>query len=257
MSELRIRGPLARLDDVQLATLTGRGNAAAFEILHARHCASLLAFCRHLLGSREDGEDALQLTFLRAYRALCKAPPPASVRAWLFAIARNRCRTMLAARRDAVVPVALPGSGGGDLAEDVERGADLRQLVADVAGLPDDQRAALVLSELGDLRHDEIAARIGCAPAKVKALVFQAREALIADRDARLIPCEQIRGVLETASANSLRRSSIRRHLRHCSRCRDHVPAVSAPPRALPCVTPAKAGDMSRADVSSSGIITT
>jgi RNA polymerase sigma factor (sigma-70 family) len=234
MSEFRIRVPLARLDDVQLAALAGRGDAAAFEALHARHRASLLAFCRQLLGSREDGEDALQQTFLRAYRALGKAPPPASVRAWLFAIARNRCRTMLAARRDVALPVALPSPGAADPTEHVRRRADLRQLVADIVDLPDHQRAALVLSELGDLPHTEIAVKIGCPPTKVKALVFQAREALIADRDARRIPCEQIRGVLETASANARRRASIRRHLRQCAGCRDHVATAGAAPLALP-----------------------
>ena len=79
------------------------------------------------------------------------------MRAWLFAIARNRCRTVLAARRDLAVPLVLPDPGAGDLAEDVQRREDVRQLIADVAGLPDDQRAALVLSELGDLPHIEIA----------------------------------------------------------------------------------------------------
>ena len=57
---------------MQLASLAGRGDAGAFEVFHARHRASLLAFCRRLLGSRDDGEygeDALQLTILRACRA--------------------------------------------------------------------------------------------------------------------------------------------------------------------------------------------
>jgi nuclear transport factor 2 (NTF2) superfamily protein len=64
---------------------------------------------------------------------------------------------------------------------------------------------------------------LGVRREKVKALVFQAREALIADRDARGIPCEQIRGVLETTSANAPQRAPIRRHLQQCAGCRDHV----------------------------------
>ena len=53
--------------------------------------------------------------------------------------------------------------------------ADLRAVVADVERLPDDQRAALVLAELADLSHDQIAEVIGVRPGKVKALIHQAR----------------------------------------------------------------------------------
>jgi RNA polymerase sigma factor (sigma-70 family) len=216
-----------RLSDERLAALVSRGDATAFEALYDRHLASLLAFCRHMLGNREDGEDALQQAFLRAHRALVAGRVPDAVRPWLFAIARNRCRTMLAARRDAELPVedAEPSCDG--LAEEVRRRAELRELVADVARLPTDQREALVLSELGDLCHGEIAAAIGCPPAKVKALVFQARTALIAERDARAIPCDQIRGQLEDARGGVLRRAPLRRHLRDCEPCRAFQVAVA------------------------------
>ena len=140
------------------------GDVAAFEVLYDRHHASLLAFCRHMVGNREDGEDALQQTFLRAHRALREGRPPDSVRPWLFAIARNRCRTLLAARRDAAIASDEIEPSYDGLAEDVGRRADLRELVADLAGLPEDQRGALVLFELGDLSHPEIATVIGCPP---------------------------------------------------------------------------------------------
>ena len=161
------------------------------------------------------------------HRALSGGRPPATVRPWLFAIARNRCRTMLAARRDAPVPSEMPEVGFDDLAEQVRRRAELRELIADLGQLAEDQRAALVLAELGDLSHNEIGAVLGCPPKKVKALVFQAREALVADRDARCIPCTQIRGLLETATASMLRRASLRRHLRQCPPCEAYRLAVS------------------------------
>ena len=209
----------AQLDDERLATLVRCGDEAAFEVLYDRHHASLLAFCRHMLGSREDGEDALQQTFVRAHRALRTGRLPDAVRPWLFAIARNRCRTVLAARREAAVPVDEVEFGFDGLAEDVRRRADLRELVADLGRLPDDQREALVLFELGDLSHTEIAATIGCPPGKVKALVFQARTALIAEREARATPCEDIRGQLEVARGGVLRRGPLRRHLHQCDPC--------------------------------------
>ena len=61
-------------------------------------------------------------------------------------------------------------------------------------GCPRTSAAALVLLELGDLSHPEIAGGARCPPEKVKALVFQARAALIAERDARETPCDEIRG---------------------------------------------------------------
>ena len=228
---------LRRLSDEALAALVARSDVAAFEALYDRHHPALLAFCRHMTGSREDGEDALQQTFLRAHRALLADRAPEAVRPWLFAIARNRCRTLLAARRPAVpaeeVEVAFDG-----LADDVRRRADLRELVADLGRLPEDQRGALVLHELGDLSHSEVATVIGCAPEKVKALVFQARTALVADREARATPCEEIRGQLETARGGLLRRAPLRRHLRQCPPCSSYRLVVAQQRAGLAIILP-------------------
>ena len=93
---------LDQLDDSRLAARVRAGDEAAFEVLYDRHHRSLLSFCRHMLGNAEDGEDALQQTFLRAHGALRGGQLPEAVRPWLYAIARNRCKTMLAARREAL-----------------------------------------------------------------------------------------------------------------------------------------------------------
>jgi RNA polymerase sigma factor (sigma-70 family) len=235
---MRAGSRLARLDDERLAALVGRGDAAAFETLYDRHHAALLAFCRHLTGNRHDGEDALQQAFLRAHRALADGRAPDRVRPWLFAIARNRCLTLLAARRDAAVPIEEVEPSFDGLSSDVERRADLRELVSDLARLPDDQRGALVLAELGDFSHPEIAQVIGCSPAKVKALVFQGRTTLIADRDARHTPCEDIRTLLETARGGLLRRGSLRRHLRQCDPCAAYRLAIEGRRSGLALILP-------------------
>ena len=159
---MQARSRLGRMSDERLAALVAKGDATAFEAIYDRHHAALLAFCRHMLGNREDGEDALQQAFVRAHRSLADGRLPDAVRPWLFAIARNRCLTVLAARREAGVPLEDVEPGFDGLADEVQQRAELRELVGDLAGLPDDQRGALVLAELGDLSHPEIAQVIGC-----------------------------------------------------------------------------------------------
>ena len=207
-------------------------------MLYERHHAALLSFCRHMLGSLQDGEDALQQTFLRAHRALSDGPPPDAMRPWLFAIARNRCRTLLAARRESTVALEDFEPSFDGLAEDVGRRADLRELVHDLARLPEDQREALVLFELGGSSQTEIARVLACPPAKVKALVFQARSTLIAERDARSTPCEAIREQLAVARGGLLRRGSLRRHLRQCAPCDAYRLAVAGQRDALASLLP-------------------
>src|SRR6476660_6888444 len=83
--------PLLRLaSDERLVALTRRGNQGAFEALVARYQSRLLAFCRHMLSSREDAEDVLQEVFAAAFNAMVADERPINVRPWLYRIARNR-----------------------------------------------------------------------------------------------------------------------------------------------------------------------
>jgi RNA polymerase sigma factor (sigma-70 family) len=229
---------LGRLDDGRLAARSAAGDEPAFEALYDRHHRALLGFCRHMLGSREEAEDALQQTFLRAHRALLSRGAPDELRPWLFAIARNRCLTLLAARMEAAIPDERLEPATEGLGSEVERRADLRALLGDIQRLPPDQRSALVLAELADLPHAEIASVIGVPATKVRALVHQARSRLIAEREARETPCEQVRERLATARGGQLRRGPLRRHLAVCDPCRAYKAAVVQQRAALALVLP-------------------
>jgi RNA polymerase sigma factor (sigma-70 family) len=208
--------------DDALSALARDGNVAAFEAIYDRHHRGLIAFCRHMLGSREEAEDALQHTFAAAYRALaCAGDRPAALKPWLYTIARNRCLTVLRARRTREAVPDTPGDGtvGEGLADAVQLRADLRDLVEDLHRLPEDQRAALVLFELGDHSHAEIAEVLDVERAKVKALVFQAREGLLRARTARDTPCAEIRRHLSSRTRALPRRGVIRGHLDCCAAC--------------------------------------
>jgi len=206
--------------DSLLVTLTRQGRSAAFEVAYARHHSAILTFCRHVLGDAEEAQDAVQHTFLAAYNDLIASEKPIHLRAWLFAIARNRCYSMLRARREQpAADLAEPESEG--LVTVVARRQEVRDLVLDVQRLPEPQRVALVLAELDQRSHGEIADLLSVPREKVKALVFQARESLAASRAARETDCNEIRTQLETLRGGELRRVTIRRHLHQCEGCRE------------------------------------
>jgi RNA polymerase sigma factor (sigma-70 family) len=254
----RVPARLLRLaSDERLVELVRGGSEAAFEALYARHHRGVLSFCRHMLGSVEEAEDAVQHTFIAAYADLRGTAKEIHLRPWLYAIARNRCFTVLRARRERVEEHHEPATER--LSAEVERRWELRALLGDVAALPDDQRAALVLAELGDLSHDEIGAALGCPRGKVKALVFQARSSLIASRDAREASCSDVQEQLASLRGGALRRNLLRRHLRECAGCREFSEKVRAQHRALALILPVapslglKGAVMSAAGVTAAG----
>jgi RNA polymerase sigma factor (sigma-70 family) len=230
--------------DSELLARVRSGDDSAFEALYDAYHRRLLAFCQHMLGSREEAEDALQHTFLAAYRSLRAGCEVLELKPWLYTIARNRCLSVMRARREEVeLDEGAPVIEG--LAAEVDRRADLRMLVRDVQRLPPDQRAALVLFEVGDHSHKEIAAVLGVRREKVKALVFQAREALMGWRTARETPCAHVREQLATVRGRALGRATIRRHVELCSGCADYEAAVRSQRAALAIalpVAPAAAG---------------
>src|SRR5918992_5016508 len=203
---------LSTLTDERLVVQIRRGNQVAFEVVYDRYQSPLLSFCRHMLGSSEEAEDALQHTFVSAHRHLLASRNPIQLKGWLYAIARNRCLSVLRARREeAADEVELVTAG---LSEQVQRREDLHSLLGDIRELPEEQRSALLLAELRDLSHVEIAEVIGCEVPKVKSLIFQARSGLIERRAARDTPCEVIREQLATLTGGALRRGPLRRHLK-------------------------------------------
>jgi RNA polymerase sigma factor (sigma-70 family) len=221
----RSRKLLGAFGDDRLVAQLRRGNDAAFEVLYDRHQAGVLSYCRHMLGSQDEAEDALQQAFVSAHADIVSSEKPIRFKAWIYTIARNRCLSTLRARRerpsDELERVSTEGLG-----EEVQRRAELRELLSDMQELPDDQRTALILSELGDLSHAEVAEVIECEVAKVKSLVFQARSGLMERREARETPCAEIREQLATLRGGSLRRGPLRRHLKACPGCaefRDEV----------------------------------
>ncbi len=195
--------------DDALARAVQAGDERAFEAIFKRHHAPLLAYCRHMLSDQCEGEDALQQAFIKAHQALLGGKAPRELRPWLYAIARNCCLSAIASRRPTTsLEDHTPALEG--LSEEVRQREDLRELLAAIGRLPEDQRSALLLAETGDLSHQAIATILQCPVNKVKALIHQARSALIADRDARNASCQDIREQISVARGSELRRGPLR-----------------------------------------------
>jgi RNA polymerase sigma factor (sigma-70 family) len=233
----RSRKLLTTFKDERLVQQLRRGNDAAFAVLFDRHNAAVLSYCRHMLGSRDEAEDAVQQTFVSAHGDIVSTDKPIRFKAWIFTIARNRCLSILRARREQPTEHVEHMSTMG-LSEEVEHRADLKELLADMHELPDDQRTALILSELGDLSHAEVAEVIDCEVAKVKSLVFQARSGLMERRQARETPCQEIREQLSTLRGGSLRRGPLRRHLKACPGCSEFRDEVKRQRQMIAAVLP-------------------
>ncbi len=73
--------------------------SSALEALVRGYQHLIVGFCTHMLGDASQGEDVAQDVFLAAYRAMPSFHRQASVRTWLFAIARKRCLQVLRNRR--------------------------------------------------------------------------------------------------------------------------------------------------------------
>jgi RNA polymerase sigma-70 factor (ECF subfamily) len=172
--------------DGQIVQRVLGGDVEAFAVLVDRHHSRLARYALHILGNRADAEEAVQETFLRAYRALATYEDRDRCDAWLMQILANRCRTM-AARH--VEHCELDDSVlVWEDADDRTTRLELREEIAyALAQLPADQREAIVLRFSEDKTFEQMSVLTG---AGVSALKMRVRRA-----------CERLRALLEASRA--------------------------------------------------------
>jgi RNA polymerase sigma factor (sigma-70 family) len=175
---------LAAVPSIGRASLVEAPNvapqAAATQGLYERHAAKIQSYCMHQLGSREEAEDAVQTTFMNAFRALGRGVVPEAESAWLFKIAENVC---LSRRRSSWRRGRIESPSDFEVIEEIVPGPsrqrdELIGIEDALASMPEQQRRAILLREWQGLSYREIAAELEVSQSAVETLIFRARRSL-------------------------------------------------------------------------------
>jgi RNA polymerase sigma-70 factor (ECF subfamily) len=160
--------------------MTPRETRSYIDGLYRSHRNEVYRAALRKLGDHHEAEDVTQTAFLDAYRAVLRGSHPDLPRAWLLAIAENvrRRRFRTALRRPRLEPLkeTLPS------AEPPWR-AQTAEIRAALSTLPDNQRKAFLLRELGGFSYGEIAEQLDTSVPAVQMLLFRARQKLRAELD--------------------------------------------------------------------------
>jgi RNA polymerase sigma factor (sigma-70 family) len=160
----------------------GAPEADATRELYERYANQIFRYCLHQLGSREEAEDAVQSTFLNAFRGLKRGVEPELESAWLFKIAHNVC---LSRRRSSWRRGRVESPADFELVEELtpappRRADELIGLQDVLEQMPETQRRAILLREWQGLSYREIGDELEVSQAAVETLIFRARRALAA-----------------------------------------------------------------------------
>jgi RNA polymerase sigma-70 factor (ECF subfamily) len=183
--------------DVELMSLVGRGDTAAFEQLIGRHQALVAGTIARMLGSNSDVEDVAQQVFIRVWKNAGRYVARAKFTTWLLKITRNLVFNELRrSKRHAQVPLQIePGAEEMPLEDEMARAPDVSLLEAElqkaiemaIMQLPESQRMALILRRYEEMSYDQIAEILDLSVPAVKSVLFRARSELR----------ERLRGYLE------------------------------------------------------------
>jgi RNA polymerase sigma-70 factor, ECF subfamily len=176
------------LSDAEILRCTAAGDTRAFQVLVERHEAAVFRYIRALADDGDRVDDALQETFIAAWRGAAGFRGQSGARAWLLQIARRATHRQY--RRHAGEPqqhVSLDAlaleAGWSDMSQDsIADGLAARELVdAGFRGLTAEDREILVLRDLEQLTGEEAAATLGITLAAQKSRLHRARLRFLAN----------------------------------------------------------------------------
>jgi RNA polymerase sigma-70 factor, ECF subfamily len=175
-------------DDVALMLRVKNGDVEAFEVLVARHQHSVVGTAAKMLGCAAEAEDIGQQVFIRVWKSAARYEPAAKFTTWLMTITRNLVfNEMRRRRRTNQLPMEAEQDDAQRQFADYEAPAPSRELLdaelkgeidAAIAGLPENQRVAIVLRRYEGMPYEEIAQVLRTSVPAVKSILFRARSEL-------------------------------------------------------------------------------
>lgn len=173
-------------DDARLMCAARDGDPDAFAELFRRWRRPMVRFAVRFCGQQDRGEELAQDIFLKIYRARARYEPREAFRAYIFRVATNHClnevRRAEHRHRGGSVDAmkSEPRDGGRPTADALVHADRIQQAVRTaVAGLPDTQRAALLLQKEQGMPLSEIAETLETTVSAVKSLLNRARKTLM------------------------------------------------------------------------------
>jgi RNA polymerase sigma-70 factor (ECF subfamily) len=173
--------------DEALVRLAQGGDSAAFDELVRRYTNVVYRILHKILRHEQDTEDALQDTFVSAYRALPRFRRDARFSTWLYRIATNAALMKARARRTNLVSLDSPtddpdAQSAWELPDFSARPEDdlltseTRHIMEEaIQALPPEQRAAFVLHDIEDLSSAQTAEAMGITVSAVNSRLHRAR----------------------------------------------------------------------------------
>ena len=169
---------------VALAQQSPSGDLRAFESLVERYQERIVANCRHLSGSREDGEDLAQEVFVKVFLSLSGFEGRAKFRTWLNRIKVNHCMNFIRKTKStALADLTEPGVQRSvqlyaePIAEhNVEVQADRQRIGKVLRAMSETFRMPLVMRDMDSLSYEEIAAGLDIGLSAAKMRVKRGRE---------------------------------------------------------------------------------
>ena len=173
------------MDELLLRRAQG-GDPEAFEQLMGPLEQLVWRVCWHYMGNREAAEDCGQEAMVRIWRNLGSYRGDCALESWVYRIAANCCMDWLRKKkRDRSVsmePLREKGFDQADNAPGTEEqaiAADERQRLREaIADLPEEQREALVMTQLERISYEEAARTLGVSEGTVKSRVNRAKARL-------------------------------------------------------------------------------
>lgn len=166
--------------DRELIRRTADGDRSAFTELMRRHEDMVFAVCLRMMRNREAALDAAQDTFLALWRKADRYHGDAAVSTWLYRVCVNTCLDQLRKmKRRHTEPLPEHHDPPDAAAQDPFEAADARPMLeAALASIPEEFRAAVILSDLEGLALAEVADILEIPVGTVKSRIHRGRRAL-------------------------------------------------------------------------------